>query len=79
MSQAYKAKVLTEAGRTMAYGWTAKTTDEKEFHTMSDKTADLRAQYLKVLQEVENNPGGICKHRIEVICSVTLRDSKSGN
>ena len=79
MSQAHKAKVLTEADRTMSYGWTAKTTDEKEFHTINDKINPLRAQYLKVLQEVEPKVGGKCKHRIEVICSVTLRDSKSGN
>ena len=30
MSQAHKAKVLTEADRTMSYGWTAKTASEKE-------------------------------------------------
>ena len=79
MSQAHKAKVLTEADRTMSYGWTAKTSDEKEFHTINDKINDVRAQYLKVLQEVEPKLAGKCKHRIEVICSVTLRDSKSGN
>ena len=77
MSQAHKAKVLTEADCTMSYGWTAKTTDEKEFHTISDTINDVRAQYLKVLQEVEPKTSGKCKHRIEVICSVTLCDSKS--
>ena len=77
MSQAHKAKVLTEADRTMAYGWTAKTSDEKEYHTINDKINNVRAQYLKVLQEVEPKVSGKCKHRVEVICSVTLRDSKS--
>ena len=79
MSQAHKAKVLTEADRTMSYGWTAKTASEKEYHTISDQINDVRAQYIKVLQEVEPKLSGKCKHRIEVICSVTLRDSKSGN
>ena len=79
MSQAHKSKVMTESDRTMSYGWTAKTTDEKEFHTINDMINPLRAQYLKVLQEIEPKEGGKCKHRIEVICSVTLRDSKSGN
>ena len=79
MSQAHKAKVLTEADRTMTYGWTAKTPLEKEYHTISDSINDVRAQYIKVLQEVEPKTGGRCKHRVEVICSVTLRDSKSGN
>ena len=79
MSQAHKAKVLTEADRTMSYGWTAKTSDEKEFHTINDQVNDVRAQYLKVIQEQEPKTAGKCKHRIEVICSVTLRDSKAGN
>ena len=77
MGQAHKAKVLTTADRTMSYGWTAKTTDEKEYHTLSDTISDNRAQYLKILQEAEPKAGGKCKHRVEVICSVTLRDSKA--
>ena len=79
MSQAHKSKVMTESDRTMSYGWTPKTADEKEFHTINDTISNVRAQYIKVLQQIEAKAGGKSKHRIEVIASVTLRDSKSGN
>ena len=76
MSQAHKSKIHTESDQTTSYGWTACGQD-LEYHTINDKVSDVNAHYLKVLQEVEPQAGGKCKHRIDVICSVTLRDSKS--
>lgn len=73
MSQAHKAKTLTEAYRTADYGWSATSAQDKEFHMISDGISESNAVWLKVLQEYE--AGATCKQRIEVSISVTLKDS----
>lgn len=77
MKQAHKTKVLTEADRTMSYGWKPSTAQDREFHMVSDKIPALQAHFIKVLQEVESHPGVKFKHRIELGMSVTLKDSKN--
>jgi hypothetical protein len=82
MSQAHRSKVLTEADRTMQYGWKPKTTSERDFHMIADGIADDNAQFVKILQELEPNAESYvatCKHRVELVMSVTLKDSRMGN
>jgi hypothetical protein len=76
LDQAHKTKVLTEADRTMTYTWVSKTPREKEFHMLQDRSlTDI--VYLKVFQEIEPNATTVCKHRIEITASVSLKDSAS--
>lgn len=82
MSQAHRSKVLTEADRTMQYGWKPKTAQEREFHMIADGIQDDNAQFIKILQELEPNASNAevtCKHRIELSMSITLKDSRMGN
>ena len=78
-AQAHKSLICTESRRTMQYGWKPHTTEDREYHMVSDKWADGKCYYIKVLQELEGKLNGVCKHRVEIVASVTLKDSKSGN
>ena len=77
LNQAHKTKILTASDRTMTYTWVAKTPREKEFHMLQDKSlSDI--VYIKVLQELEPDEGKLCKHRVEITASVSLKDSAAG-
>ena len=76
MSQAHKSQCLTEANRTMVYGWKPSSAAEREFQTLNQGITSDNANFIKILQEVEGSQGGISKHRIEIACSVTFKDSK---
>lgn len=79
MDQGHISKVLTESNRTMSYGWRPKTTMDREYHNINDLWNAKDCYYLKILQQTEPKNDGICTHRVEVVASVTLKDSKSGN
>ena len=75
-SQAHKSAIMTESNRTAFYSFRPTTTEQKEFHSISDGVAN-KPQYLKVIQELEPNAGTVCKHRIELTMQVTVKDSKT--
>jgi len=77
LNQAHKTKIMTASDRTMTYTWVAKTPREKEFHMLQDKSLN-DIVYIKVLQELEPDETKLCKHRIEITASVTLKDSAPG-
>jgi hypothetical protein len=85
MSQAHKSKILTEADRTMVYGWKPKTVQDKEWYPTSaiDGISDADSHFIKVLQDIEKKDAATAarslKHRIEVTASVSLKDSTVGN
>lgn len=77
-AQAHKSVIMTESNRTAYYKWTPSTAEEREFHMISDGVSNC-ATFIKVLQELEpnNTAQTICKHRVEIQMSVSLKDSKT--
>lgn len=77
MASAHKQYTMTEAKRTSKYGWKPGTTADKEYRNMSQELSNSDAHWLKVFQEIEPHNSGICKHRVTVTMSVSLKDSRS--
>ena len=81
MSQVHTSKCLHSADRTFVYGWTAKTSEDLNFHSLHDFFGEQNKVYLKICQEVEGLEGTTAptksRHIVEVSCNVVLRDSKS--
>lgn len=77
MAQAHKSAILTESRRTAQYGWTAKTTQEKEWQMLHSSIPAPDLTSLKILQEVEGKADGVCKHRVQLSMVAVLKDSKS--
>ena len=77
MSQAHKEAILTESKRTCSYGWKPSTSNEKDYRMTSGALGIGEQNVIKVLQDVEPKNGGVCKHRVTITASVTLKDSKS--
>lgn len=80
MGQAHKSAIMTESRRTASYGWSPKTSADRDFHLLSStgmNAADVSS--IKFLQEVEPKINGVCKHRVQLTIVATLKDSKSTN
>jgi hypothetical protein len=76
MGSAHKDQTMTETRRTAKYGWKPSGQD-RDWRNMSQQLADNDAHYLKVFQEVEPKADGVCKHRVNVLVSVSLKDTQS--
>jgi hypothetical protein len=74
--QAHKSYTMTETRRSAKYGWKPRDAQDKEWRNMNQDLADNNAHFLKIHQDIEKKANGICKHRIQVIMSVSLKDSK---
>ena len=72
---AHKQYTMTESRRTAKYGFTSKTTEDKEYRMSNATLADDDANFIKVFQEVDAKAGGLCKHRVSVSLNLTLKDS----
>lgn len=75
MASAHKQHTMTESRRTAKYGFTPKGQD-KDWRNTNQDLHNNDSNYLKVYQEVEPKNQGICKHRVTVLMSVTLKDSQ---
>ena len=79
MTQAHKSTILTESSRTMNYGWKPSTPEEREYCMITQGIGVHNQNYIKVLQEVETKSDAVLKHKVELMFTVTLKDSKSLN
>ena len=79
MSQAHKAVILTESSRTMSYGWKPTTPEEREYCMITQGVGIHNRNYIKILQEMEKHDDCVLKHKVELMFTVTLKDSKSVN
>ena len=77
MSQAHKSVILTESSRTMNYGWKPSTAEEREYSMITQGIGVHNLNYIKILQEMEKQADCTLKHKVELLFSVTLKDSKS--
>lgn len=81
MSGAGKRYTPTDSRREFSYGWKpAMNSNEKEYITLSSQINSDDANYIKVFQDME--PQGVvntCTHRVSVLVSYTLKDSKHLN
>ena len=77
MGQAHKSVILTESSRTMSYGWKPSTPEEREYSMITQGIGALNLNFIKILQEMEKQPDCVLKHKVELMFSVTLKDSKS--
>lgn len=80
MSAAGKRYIPTESRREFSYGWKPKTTDEREYLTLNTVIEDDKANHLKVFQAMETAAEDTtCIHRVNLMVSFTLKDSKNLN
>ena len=63
----------------MNYGWKPTTAEEREYCMISQGIGVHNQNYIKVLQEVEKGADAVLKHKVELMFTVTLKDSKSVN
>ncbi len=77
VSGAHKSYTMTEARRTANYGWTAKTSEDREYRMASQGIAEGEAQFIKVFQEIEPKDQGLCRHRVNVSLNLVMKDSSN--
>jgi len=77
MAGAHKCYTMTESRRTAKYGWKPSTSQEREYYNTNDELSASNSNFIKVFQEIEPKSEGICKHRVNVVMSITLKDSSN--
>jgi hypothetical protein len=82
MSGAGKRHVPTDSKREFSYGWKPSANSlEKQYVTLSSQINSDDANFIKIFQDMESAPAGghTCIHRVSVLISYTLKDSKHLN